>query len=254
MSKKRKRIPQQNKVRSELQKEIESSCPFCKNGEVGHFEIHHINEDPSDNSIENLLLLCPTCHSKITKGDILMQDVINKKKRLSKRVDKIRFISVNVDSEISGWFPIESSVNCFEVVTIKSLFPIFNFSLINQTNQTVLLTNIVLRVKKLPIGLSGPDYQLPNILRPIIKYRIKMPSEGVVSNIVLSEEIEIPKERAFKFQVELYDDSMNKFKPPFNKYVLFFEFGFNNDFYIEIPKILLNSDKDYEELSYHGLH
>lgn len=76
----RKRIPKETKVRSTLQKEINSLCPFCQNDDVGHFQIHHIDGDPSNNDVENLILLCPTCHSKITKGDITKDEVIQKKK------------------------------------------------------------------------------------------------------------------------------------------------------------------------------
>lgn len=75
----RKRIPQENKVRAELQKEIQSKCPFCEGVEVGHFQIHHIDENPSNNDLGNLLLLCPTCHSQVTKGDISQIDVLKKK-------------------------------------------------------------------------------------------------------------------------------------------------------------------------------
>lgn len=76
----RKRIPNENKLRAELQKEINSLCPFCPSTDVGHFHIHHIDNNPSNNIIDNLLLLCPTCHSKITKGDITIEDVVFKKK------------------------------------------------------------------------------------------------------------------------------------------------------------------------------
>ncbi len=50
------RIPKENKVRAELQKEIGSICPFCDNDDVdvGHFEIHHVNEDPANNIDYNL--------------------------------------------------------------------------------------------------------------------------------------------------------------------------------------------------------
>lgn len=78
----RKRIPKENKVRAELQKEVNSVCPFCNSEDVGHFEIHHIDEDPSNNDINNLLLLCPLCHSKITKGDITNIEVFKKKLEL----------------------------------------------------------------------------------------------------------------------------------------------------------------------------
>ena len=53
-------IPQLAKVRAILQKEIGSVCPFCQNDDVGHFEIHHIDENPTNNEIGNLLLLLTT--------------------------------------------------------------------------------------------------------------------------------------------------------------------------------------------------
>lgn len=253
IKKDRQNIPQKNKIRAELQKENNSACPFCDSNDVGHFQIHHIDENPSNNTISNLLLLCPTCHSKITKGDILMSDVVSKKRNLNTNGKKIQFISVTVDSNSCSWLPIKDVPNAFEAVKMKSLFPIFNFSFINQTKQTVLLTNIVVKTKRLPIGLASPDTPLPNILRPLITYKIKLPDDGEKTNTILSEEIEIPQGRAFKFQVELYGDSMEQFKPPFNKYVLFFEFGFNNDSYVSIPKILLNTREDYDELTYSAL-
>lgn len=97
----RSKIPQENKVRADLQKEIESTCPFCPNEDVGHFQIHHIDENPLNNESGNLLLLCPTCHSKITKGDITQTQVLQCKIRLiSGKRDKERLQQqkiVNVD-------------------------------------------------------------------------------------------------------------------------------------------------------------
>jgi|GEM_PF-2349856 len=78
----RTKIPQENKVRAELQREIKSECPFCLATEVGHFEIHHIDENPSNHEMVNLLLLCRTCHSKITKGDISQLEVYKVKMRI----------------------------------------------------------------------------------------------------------------------------------------------------------------------------
>ncbi len=84
-SSRRPRIPKENKLRAELQKEIDSSCPFCSSADVGHFEIHHLDGNPSNNAFSNLLLLCPTCHSKITKGDIALEEAKNKKDSLGVR-------------------------------------------------------------------------------------------------------------------------------------------------------------------------
>ena len=78
-TKTRTKIPKEAKVRAELQKEINSNCPFCSNDDVGHFEIHHIDENPSNHEMTNLILLCRICHSKITKGDIVQSDVYKKK-------------------------------------------------------------------------------------------------------------------------------------------------------------------------------
>ncbi|MDT0294886.1 HNH endonuclease [Mesonia ostreae] len=252
-NKKRIPIPKVAKVKAELQKEIGSICPFCTNDDVGHFQIHHIDEDPSNNDTFNLLLLCPTCHSKITKEDISKQDVIDKKLNLRNKESLVQFISVSIDEENCGWRPFRNATNAFEAVKEQSLFPIFNFSLINNSSKTLLLTSVRVKAKNLPIGLSGSNIPLPNILRPTITYKIKMPSDGEIEETILQDELEIPSTRAFKFKIELYAESMEAFKPPFCKYAVFFEFGFNNEFLTEIPMILLNSSKYYEELRYYGL-
>lgn len=254
MKKKRKTpIPQKNKVRSVLQQEINSKCPFCANQDVGHFQIHHIDEDPSHNDFFNLLLLCPNCHSKITKKDISRQDVINKKLKLRNRGSIVQFISVSVDEENCAWRSIKNAKNAFEAVKLQSLYPIFNFSLINNSRKTLLLTSVRIKTKRLPIGLSGPDIPLPIILRPTVSYTIKMPYEGETEETILKDELEIPSTRAFKFRIELYAESMEVFMPPFCKFALFFDFGFNNDFYCEAPMILLNSSEYDTELKHYGM-
>tara|TARA_R110002050_G_C8743373_1_gene498303 strand:+ start:63 stop:758 length:696 start_codon:yes stop_codon:yes gene_type:complete len=78
----RKAIPY--KTKALLQKEINSECPFCENKDVDHFQVHHIDENPENNKKENLIMLCPNCHSKITKGDISEEIVMNRKKELKK--------------------------------------------------------------------------------------------------------------------------------------------------------------------------
>uniref|UniRef100_Q3AR05 HNH nuclease n=1 Tax=Chlorobium chlorochromatii (strain CaD3) TaxID=340177 RepID=Q3AR05_CHLCH len=75
----RKKIPMENKVRAELQKQISSKCPFCENEDVGHFQIHHIDENHDNNEILNLILICPNCHSKMTKKEIAQEIVFKKK-------------------------------------------------------------------------------------------------------------------------------------------------------------------------------
>jgi hypothetical protein len=76
----RKTVPQKTKML--LQKEAESKCPLCSSDDVDHFQFHHIDENPENNDPANLLMLCPTCHSKITKGDIERSEVEKTKRRL----------------------------------------------------------------------------------------------------------------------------------------------------------------------------
>ncbi|MEF3696227.1 HNH endonuclease signature motif containing protein [Desulfolutivibrio sp.] len=87
--KNRSRIPQEAKIRAQLQREICSVCPFCENDDVGHFQIHHIDGIPSNNEIENLLLLCPNCHSIITKGDIPQVEVWKRKIQLAHGAERV---------------------------------------------------------------------------------------------------------------------------------------------------------------------
>ena len=83
---KKSRISLPQKLTRKLQQEIDSICPFCGNKDVDHFQVHHIDENPSNNELDNLLMLCPTCHSKITKGDISRNAVENKKIELKNKV------------------------------------------------------------------------------------------------------------------------------------------------------------------------
>jgi tetratricopeptide (TPR) repeat protein len=66
-----------------LQSEIGSVCPLCQSKDVEQFEVHHIDDNPENNELSNLIMLCPTCHSKITKGNISKEEVIKTKRKIS---------------------------------------------------------------------------------------------------------------------------------------------------------------------------
>lgn len=50
--------------RALLQQEVGSICPICGDENVGEFHVHHLNGDPSDTTLPNMLLICPICHGK----------------------------------------------------------------------------------------------------------------------------------------------------------------------------------------------
>ena len=49
--------------------EYEHCCAICGWDEDERIlEVHHIDENRNNNNLENLIILCPTCHRKITLG------------------------------------------------------------------------------------------------------------------------------------------------------------------------------------------
>jgi hypothetical protein len=62
-----------------------SVCGFCPEHEIASLQVHHIDSDPSNNVLENLLVVCATCHTKITGGLISEADVRTKKREVEWR-------------------------------------------------------------------------------------------------------------------------------------------------------------------------
>lgn len=61
MARKRIKIPDKTVMR--ILYKSAKTCAVCKN-KLKSFHIHHIDEDPSNNSEENLILLCTECHDE----------------------------------------------------------------------------------------------------------------------------------------------------------------------------------------------
>lgn len=54
-------------------------CSICLWDEDDRIlEVHHIDENRENNNLENLRILCPTCHRKITLGYYLLDPIVNK--------------------------------------------------------------------------------------------------------------------------------------------------------------------------------
>jgi hypothetical protein len=103
------------KKRAKLSKTVEkrvfqqgnSQCAFCPESEIASLQIHHIDENPANSVVENLLLVCANCHTKITGGVISEADVRLKKRELErinpKPNAKPATVSVNIsDSQFRG--------------------------------------------------------------------------------------------------------------------------------------------------------
>ena len=66
----------------QLLQEADSQCPFCHDHDVSTFEFHHIDGDPSNNDVSNLIVVCSSCHTRITRGILSKTAVETKKKEL----------------------------------------------------------------------------------------------------------------------------------------------------------------------------
>jgi hypothetical protein len=170
---KRKSVP--NKTRALLQKEVGSRCPFCGNGDVDHFHPHHIDGDPGNDDFLNLILLCPLCHSKITKGDISEDIVRLTKNRLQNKTEEFVSMSakvINFHSKIQNAVVGDHNKVTIIKQTKKSKYPegCIGFD-IARANYIGYLIDRYHKYKEYEVGKEGMNYAIfPSDLKS--KFRI----------------------------------------------------------------------------------
>jgi hypothetical protein len=79
---KKKRVKLPRTLEKRVFAEAGSKCPFCGEAEVVSLQVHHIDGDPANNSFENLIPPCATCHTKISSGIMSQADVRRRKNQL----------------------------------------------------------------------------------------------------------------------------------------------------------------------------
>jgi len=247
--KNRKRVP--TKFRAQLQQEINSKCPFCPSDDVGHFEVHHIDEVPDNNEFNNLLLVCPTCHSKITKGDISREEVVAKKNSLLSGNLKIEIYNISVNSDQCSWKPIPNTPYGFELIkSNKSPYPLIQIHFINHYHKTIVLRDVELRVKHQYSGISG----LPDVKDVPKSDALKMfiEPEVEIHRIKNFNGIQIPSENASTLQLELINKYQKEYTTLDSRQILYFKLLFSNNISLVLPKILINTkdESDGTTLSY----
>jgi len=92
MSKRKDFTKKQVDLVYELQDRI---CKSCGRSLANGFARHHEDGDPSNNSIENLTLLCPSCH-----GGEAYQTLIKRKKKFLQDIDNL--LKSALTEKISG--------------------------------------------------------------------------------------------------------------------------------------------------------
>ena len=64
----------------------ESICAYCGFGIQAVLEVAHIDSDRRNNSVDNLVILCPTCH-KMLDVDLISNETIKAVRDRAKRVN-----------------------------------------------------------------------------------------------------------------------------------------------------------------------
>ena len=100
-----------------------SVCGFCPEHEIASLQVHHIDRDPSNNVLDNLLVVCATCHTKITGGVLSEADVRTKKREVewlhSQRATRQPAAAVNVSITGSS-FRGDIAQNLTKIVTPRT--------------------------------------------------------------------------------------------------------------------------------------
>ena len=100
----RARLP--SLTQKQLFQEAASRCVFCRERDVSALQIHHIDSNRANDAFENLIVVCATCHAKITAGGIPESEVRQRKRQL-------KFEPQTADAPISngGGIAVDRTIN-----------------------------------------------------------------------------------------------------------------------------------------------
>ena len=112
----RKRIS--GNLKTQVFQEALVTCPFCGLQKLGSLQVHHIDENPSNDLPENLIAVCGSCHEQITKGIVSNADVCKTKLMLKCGVHPFQ-AKVKTTQSVNANVGINKGIIANEV-TIKS--------------------------------------------------------------------------------------------------------------------------------------
>ncbi|WP_413512863.1 HNH endonuclease [Myroides odoratus] len=139
-----------HKLKARLLQEVNSNCSFCDFSDAGLLEFHHIDNDNSNTIFENLIAVCPTCHTKITYNEISQQEVIETKRNL---------IIENMEKNNK-----QASTNSFNINSENINNSVFG----NNNNVTVNVKKQVVKKNKYVEGELGYDTLKANYVSHLI--------------------------------------------------------------------------------------
>lgn len=237
----RKQLPV--KLRSILQKEIGSKCPFCDNEDVGCFEAHNIDEDRSNTIGENLLLMCPTCHTQVTKGFISSATVLKVKANTSLTSSRIEIYKIAINTSACTWEAIPDIENAFELnYSAGDTFPLLQIHFINHFDKVIVLKDVELKVKFLLSGF-GDIYSAMEVPKSRT-YKMVVRPDKTLHRLQNFPGIHISAKGSCNLEMELIQKYPDGYYNFYERAVLSFTLYFSNGIIIKLPNILFNTDNE----------
>jgi len=89
------------KLRLEIFQEAFATCPFCGLEKIGSLQVHHIDGNPKNDTPDNLIAACGSCHDQITKGFKSEADVITAKRMLRAGIHPFRRTPVQTRDSVN---------------------------------------------------------------------------------------------------------------------------------------------------------
>ena len=153
---------------------------------------------------------------------------------------RIELVSAGLNTDLCDWSQYEETpLPAFYLQNKKGkVSPVFDFTFFNHWEKPILLIGINIKVKGLPLGLSGIPTE-PTPIIPFAKYVFSITKPEHYFR--LNNPVQLPAKSSFRFQVELL--SSGKY-PLVDRYAVYFCFTFN-DRKSKKALVLLNStDKE----------
>lgn len=233
------------KLRSRLQKEVNSVCPFCSNEEVEYFEGHHIDEDRSNTIFQNMILICSICHTKIEEGVIKREQVEAVKNGLDVTNSKIEIYKISIAPNIDCWEEITNVRNAFRLLWEKGNdFPVFQIHFINHLDKTIVLMDVELTIKYIYNGMG--DLPQPCEVPKSNACKILINPNKRIHKPEKFQGIQIPSKQAMIFETEVAYLFDNDYSNLDSKMILYFTLKFSNNILITVPRILINGEDENE--------
>jgi len=160
----RERVPERLRTQLFYYASFECSCPKCRE-DIG-LEVHHIDFDPSNNSLDNLIVLCPSHHKKAHANRISQKELRMHKERLP------IFQAAKWQEHVDSW---------------KSQFP--TFDLLPDWDTVLAVRKVIWRELRLRVKDHASSREIATALRDITNNYFSILDKNIAEGFLKEEKL-----------------------------------------------------------------